>query len=118
MSSQSVGAFLIAAAVVVAFALGLEAKSAEPDKPVKVDDSKAPPMPALSIEREGDKFTALKVHAPDGKLLAIMWPDGRVDTVGEPTEAARAFWSAFSGYVQQCQALAAQAAQPPAKTEK
>jgi hypothetical protein len=117
MKHRTVGLLLIVAASFVALTI----RAAEPDpapaptvddsKPAPtVDDSKPAPQPALSVEREGEKFTALKIHAPDGKLLAIMWPDGRVDTFSAPDEAARAFWEAFSGYVKGCAALQAEVA--------
>lgn len=120
MKHRTVGLLLIAAATLASLTI----RAAEPEriedlqKPATVDDSKAPPQPALTLEREGDKFTALKIHGTDGKVLAIMWPDGRVDTVGKPDDAARAFWEAFSGYVKNCTALQIQAAESVGKTAK
>lgn len=108
MKHRTVGLLLIVAASFVA--LTIRAAEPDPAPAPTVDDSKPTPQPALSVEREGEKFTALKIHAPDGKLLAIMWPDGRVDTLSAPDEAARAFWEAFSGYVKGCAALQAEVA--------
>lgn len=90
MKSRSVGIFLIAAACMVSFAIGLEA---------------AETQPALTIERNGDEWVAIKIHDPEGKPVVTLRPDGTVEAAGTPAEASKAFWAALSGYIKTCSKL-------------
>lgn len=106
MSNKGVGVFLIAAACVAAFAWGLEAESAEPERIEDIIAAKPTAVPALTVERVGDEVKAVKVHGADGRVVAILLPDGGVEVVeGKPEDAARAFWVALSGYVKHCSKL-------------
>jgi hypothetical protein len=102
MSSRGIGAFLIGAACIVAFALGLEAKSAEPER---IEDLQSPAI-AMTVDTDADgNLVAIRVFDPDLNLIAVLRADGTVETDKEPEVAAKAFWYALSGYIRQCSKL-------------
>lgn len=66
-----------------------------------------PAQPAISIQRDVDgNLVAIRIHGPEGAIVAIIWPNGTVETLnGTPDEAARAFWAAISQYIKSCSKL-------------
>lgn len=90
--------------------ISMSACAAEPPSQpnyVEKNDATPPAVPALSIERDGEgKFIAIRIHNDTGKVVAILWPSGKVEVLdGTPDESAARFWAALSSYVKACSKL-------------
>lgn len=97
-----IGYALIVIGCLASIALCVVARGAEPER---IEDI-LPPAVAMTVDVDADgNLAAIRVLDPDGKLVAVLRPDGTVETDRSTEEAARGFWYALSGYVKQCSKL-------------